>query len=201
MIFAWSTAGLVAAAIVGLAPLVLQEIAPAGTNWQTLSDISQTYGTPLSIIALLGVAMSLAHQSRQTAITYEEAQRASHRELVLMAIEDPELMVCWEPFSIPVTPLEAKQIAYVNLIVHNWMADYMLKRFNDAALRMRMRKLLQGEMGRKHWQNGGAGYRQFAESLGETRLIRFVSLIDEVYAEVAAAGPPRLTSTYFIPDA
>ncbi|MGW0424440.1 DUF6082 family protein [Streptomyces sp. NPDC003015] len=201
MIFAWTTAGLAAAVIVGVAPLLLQEIAPEGTDWQTLSDISQTYGTPLSIIALLGVAVSLAHQSRQTAITNEEAQRAAHRQLVLMAIEDPDLMVCWEPFTLDVTQVEAKQISYVNLIIHNWMADYRLKRFNDSALRMRTRRLFEGELGRKHWQNGGADYRHFAESLGEARLLRFVALIDEVYAEAVSLGPPRLAGNYFIPDA
>ncbi|NEB20522.1 DUF6082 family protein [Streptomyces coelicoflavus] len=196
-ILKWTATVLAAAGLVVGAPLLLGTLAPAGTNWERLSDISQTYGTPLSIAALIGVAVSLAHQSRQTAITYEEAQRASHRQLMIMAIEDPELMVCGEPFQIPVTALDAKQIAYTNLIVSNWSADYRLKRFNDAALRMRCQTHFRGEIARKHWENGGADWREFAEALGETRLVRFVSVMDTAYAEAVASGPPRPASTYF----
>ncbi|MFE9879653.1 DUF6082 family protein [Streptomyces sp. NPDC005784] len=198
-IFGWTAAGLAAAAAVTAAPLLIQAAAPGKTNWQELSDISQTYGTPLSIIALLGVAVGLAHQSRQTAIVYEEAQRVSHRELVIMAINDPELIVCGDPFTIEVTAVEAKQIAYVNLFVHNWSADYRLKRFNDAALRMRLQAHFRGEMARKHWENGGADWRQFAEALGEARMLRFVSLVDATYAEAVSMGPPRLANAFFTP--
>ncbi|WP_159083186.1 DUF6082 family protein [Streptomyces sp. P3] len=128
IIFKWTATVLAAVAVLVGAPLLLGRLTPAGTNWERLSDISQTYGTPLSIAALAGVAVSLVYQSRQTAVTYAEAQRASHRQLVIMAIDDPELMVCWEPFTVPVTALDAKQIAYTNLIVSNWSADYRLRR-------------------------------------------------------------------------
>ncbi|MFH9987684.1 DUF6082 family protein [Streptomyces luteogriseus] len=186
------------AAVIG-APLLLGLLAPAGTDWGRLSDISQTYGTPLSIAALLGVAVSLTHQSRQTTITYQEAQRAAHRQLVTMAIDDPDLVACWDPFTIPVTALDAKRIFYTNLIISQWSADYKLKRFNDAALRMRCRTHFQGEIARKHWENGGADWREFAEALGEPWLLRFVTVLDTAYADALASGPPRPAITYFTP--
>jgi hypothetical protein len=193
------TTGVAAIAVLALAPLILQAAAPAGTDWQRLSNISQSYGSLFSAAALMGVAVSLAHQSRQTATANEEAQRASHRQLVVMALNDPELMVCWEPPSIEMTPVEAKQIGFANLIISNWSADYSLKRFNDDALRVRLEVHFRGEIARKHWQVGGLGWRRFAEALGDSRGIRFVTLIDEAYAQAVSAGPPRSSSSYYRP--
>ncbi|MFD4563204.1 DUF6082 family protein [Streptomyces sp. NPDC058467] len=195
--FTWTAAGLAIAAVTAVAPLVLEAAAPAGTNWGTLSDVSQTYSATLSAAALLGVVVSLAHQSRQTAIANEEAQRASHRQLVVMSLSDPDLIVCWERIPNAASPLEAKQIGFTNLIISNWSADYLLKRFNDDALRVLLREHFRGEIARKHWQNGGSQWRQFAEALGDSRGIRFASLVDEVYTQAVSEGPPIPPSAYF----
>ncbi|WP_326730071.1 DUF6082 family protein [Streptomyces phaeochromogenes] len=197
--FTWTTAGLAIAAATLAAPLLLQAAAPAGTNWGRLSDISQTYAATLSAAALLGVALSLAHQSRQTAIANEEAQRASHRQLVVMSLSDPDLLVCWEPIPNAETALEAKRIGFTNLIISNWSADYQLKRFNDDALRVLLRNHFRGEIARKHWQNGGSQWLQFAEALGDSRGIQFVLLIDEAYAQAISEGPPIPPSSYYSP--
>ncbi|WP_158713474.1 DUF6082 family protein [Streptomyces sp. NRRL F-525] len=196
-ILKWIAGVLAGGAAVVAAPQLLGALAPEGTNWGRLSDISQTYGTPLSIAALIGVALSLAHQSRQTAITYAEAQRASHRQLVIMSVEDPDLMVSWEPPRIPVTALEAKQITFTNLIVNNWSTDYVLKRSNDAVLRVVCQAHFRGEIARKHWENAGVSWREYAEALEKPRLRQFVSVMDRAYAEAVASGPPLPSSTYF----
>ncbi|KAA0930444.1 DUF6082 family protein [Streptomyces apricus] len=191
------TTVLTAVATLGLAPLLIQALSPTRTDWQRLSDISQIYGSLVSAIALVGVAVSLAYQAHQATTLQEETQRASHRQLVTMALNDPDLMVCWEPMSAEVTLLEAKQIGFVNLIISNWSADYRLKRFNEAQLRRRLEVHFRGEMARKHWQVGGAGWRLSAEAAGESRLLRFVSLIEESYEQAVAAGPPHPSSAYF----
>ncbi|MEU8978313.1 DUF6082 family protein [Streptomyces sp. NPDC048309] len=127
----------------------------------------------------------------------EEAQRASHRQLVVMSLSDPDLIVCWERIPNAASPLEAKQIGFTNLIISNWSADYQLKRFNDDALRVLLREHFRGEIARKHWQNGGSQWRQIAEALGDSRGIRFASLVDEVYTQAVSEGPPIPPSAYF----
>jgi hypothetical protein len=195
-----TAAGLTTIAVLAFAPVLLEVAAPAGTNWQKLSDISQTYGSLLSAVALLGVAASLAHQSRQTNMSNEEAQRSSHRELVIMAINDPDLMVCWEPPRIAVTHAEFRQIAFYNLILHNAWADYRLKRTNEGELRVRIERFYEGEIARKHWQGWGDGWRRSMEALGDPRSTRFVMLVDEAYTRAVSAGPPRPSSAYFTPS-
>ncbi|WP_367881038.1 DUF6082 family protein [Streptomyces sp. P3] len=76
---------------------------------------------------------------------------------------------------------------------------HRLKRFNDAALRVRCETHFRGEIARKHWENGGADWRRFAEAIGTPRLRRFVSAMDTAYAAAVASGPPRLSSSYFAP--
>lgn len=192
-----ATAALAAMATLALAPFLLEAAAPAGTDWQRLSEISQTYGSLLSAAALLFVAASLVHQARQTAIASQEAQHASHRQLLTMTINDPDLMACWEPPPIEVTRLEFKQAAFFNLIFHNAYADYRLMRCNDAELRVRMGTFFQGEVARRHWRGWGPSWRQSMEATRDSRNLRFIALIDEIYTQAVAAGPPRPSSTYF----
>jgi hypothetical protein len=191
------TAGLAVVTALGGVPLLIQALAPAKTDWERLSDISQIYSSLISAIALVGVAVSLIYQAHQKTAMHEEAQRASHRELVTMALNDPELMVCWEPMNIDVTLLEAKRIGFVNLIISNWSADYRLKRFNDATLRRRLDVHFGGEMARKHWQATGASWRLFANASNDSRLLRFVALAEKSYVQSVATGPARPSNEYF----
>ncbi|MER7934955.1 MULTISPECIES: DUF6082 family protein [unclassified Streptomyces] len=196
-VLALIAAGLAAVTLIASVPLLLQGVAPAGTNWGRLSDISQTYGASLSAVALLGVAAGLAYQARQTAVATEDAYRASHRQLIMMTLDDPSLMVCWEPFPTPMTPTEVKQIAFTNLIVSSWFTDYYLKRINDDALRVLLRAHFGGEIARKHWQISSSQRRQINQALGDSRALQFVTVVDEVYTQAVRSGPPTPSSAYF----
>ncbi|WP_159038771.1 DUF6082 family protein [Streptomyces sp. NRRL B-1140] len=188
----WITAGVATALAIAMTPLLLQLAASGEKDWDELSKVSQAYGA-LSVLfsaaALLGVVASLVHQSRQIKVANEEAQRASHRQLLLASVEDPELTACWEP--VPVTSqLERKQTIFVNLIVSNWFADYRLKRVNDDTIRVLAELHFSGEVARRHWQLSGTNWRNWAGTLEDRRPIRFVSLLDEAYLQAVAAGPP-----------
>ncbi|MFJ7042326.1 DUF6082 family protein [Streptomyces sp. NPDC101112] len=178
---------------IAMTPLLLQGVSSAGWNWDELSKISQAYGA-LSVLfsaaALVGVVLSLVHQSHQTEIANEEAQRASHRQLILTSLDDEELAVCWEPFSEVVSLPERKQIAFTNLIITNWYADYRLKRTNDDVVRVVAEAHFRGEMARRHWHMCAESWRLYVEALGVQRAVRFVSLLSEAYSQAVAAGPP-----------
>ncbi|WP_408995451.1 DUF6082 family protein [Streptomyces caniscabiei] len=198
----WILTGVAAAVVIALTPWVLQAAAPASKDWQRLSDISQTYGA-LSVLfsaaALVGVAASLAHQARQTQIANDEAQRASHRELVLAAINDADLVVCYEPGSLPVTLRTRKQLWFSNLILHHWYADYRLKRINDEALRVLLTDHFKGEAARRHWHTSAEPWRRYVAALGERRSVQFAALVDEAYTAAEAEGPPTPSRAYLAP--
>ncbi|GGZ22140.1 hypothetical protein GCM10010365_47920 [Streptomyces poonensis] len=176
-----------------MTPFLLQWAAPAEEDWDRLSKISQAYGA-LSVLfsaaALLGVVASLVHQSHQTDIANEEAQRASHRQLLLASLDDPELALCWEPLPDLVSFRERKQVAFVNLIVSNWWADYRLKRTNDDVVRVLTELHFRGEAARRHWHLTSAYWNAYAVALGDRRFIKFVALMDAAYEQAVATGPP-----------
>ncbi|GGU94377.1 hypothetical protein GCM10010260_31770 [Streptomyces filipinensis] len=200
--FPWGIA-VATIATIALTPLVLKGLSFLGEDWQSLSNVGQAYGF-LSVIfsgaALIGVAVSLAYQAHQTDISNEEERRAAHRELALMSINDPELLVCWAPSQSPLPLTLARQLHFTHLIVTQYYSDYLLKRVNDDATRVQLELHFRGERARDHWVDRSAGWREFAEATGDARQIRFVDLMDEAYENAAAAGPSIAASSYFAPD-
>lgn len=164
--------------------------------------MSQTYGAAsvfFSAAALLGVVASIAYLARQTSITNQEAQRASHRQLLLVALEHPELRVCWEPIGGVRSEDQARKVLYTNLIVNSWSADYRLRRSNEQAARVQLEIHFQGEAARDHWAVCAATWRRYATAEGDRRGLRFVDLMDEMYEQALAAGPAVPSASYFTP--
>ncbi|MFE7789456.1 DUF6082 family protein [Streptomyces sp. NPDC057460] len=198
----WFGAGLVALMAILSTPFLLERAAPAGKDWDELSAVSQTYGAAsvfFSAAALLGVVASIAYQARQTSITNQEAQRASHRQLLLVALEHPELQACWEPMSGVRSEDQARKVLYTNLIVSNWSADYRLRRANEPAARVQLEVHFQGEAARDHWAVCAATWRRYATAEGDHRGLHFVDLMDEMYEQALAAGPAVPSASYFTP--
>jgi hypothetical protein len=182
-----------------ITPWALGQVASTQQDWSQLSDISQTYGAlsvPLSAIALSGVAASLIYQVRQTNIANQEAQRSSHRQMLMYALEHPEFLVCWEPVS-GMSTVEMRRLIYTNMIVSNWHSDYLLRRWNDQEALARFSVHFQGTVARTHWEKTAANWRRVAEASGDARRVRFVDIADESYTAAAAAGPGVPPEAYF----
>lgn len=195
----WVLIGLTILAVIMGTPFLLRSIAPGGMDWGELSDISQTYGA-LSVLfsdaALLGVIASLVYQGRQSGLESEEAKRAVHRELLQMAMNDPELIPCWDPLAQPVTATQWKQLVYVNLIFNAWYADYRIGRYGEAMARVILATHFRGELARLHWGRFASDWRQLSAAEDTRRGARFIELADEVYRQAVAAGPAVPVSAY-----
>ncbi|WP_407702817.1 DUF6082 family protein [Streptomyces xylophagus] len=186
--------------LIFLTPLALEQVAPTHKDWGRLSAVSQTYGAlsvPLSAIALLGVAASLAYQAHQTKIANEEAERSSHRQLLMYTLDHPEFLVCWEPVASMPSADERRHLIFINLIISNWHADYVLRRWNDQQARAVLNVHFQGALARKHWEQSASVWRRTAEAAGDRRKTRFVDLADESYAIAEATGPGVPPEAYF----
>lgn len=187
-------------ATIALTPLILKGASLLGGDWQKLSDVSQAFGF-LSVIfsgaALIGVAASTAFQAHQTSIANEEERRAALRELLLTSINDPELLVCWQPSRSPMSLTLTKQLNFTHLIVMQWHSDYLLARANDKAMRVQLALHFQGERARDHWVDRSENWRKYAEAWGNERAIRFTDLMDEAYENAVTAGPSISAASYF----
>jgi hypothetical protein len=123
---------------VALSPLLLERLGPVDTfeaqaEWQRLGNIGQTYGAAsamLSVLALLGVAVSLMMQARESRAAREQARRALHFELLRMAMDDPFYLAVWGPFA-PADEDRYREHMYANLIVSHWQMDWDVGTLNE----------------------------------------------------------------------
>lgn len=184
-------------------PYLLLWTAPQNANWSELSEISQTYAAvslPLTAAALLGAVASLRYQARQTRISREDSRNATHRELLTAAREDPDLLVCWGPLPVRLSPVRWKQMTYVNSILVFWHSQYILTNSPeaDAAVRFNAHRLFRGEIGHEFWVAARSGWQE--NMSGGERSRRFLAILEEEFNAAQAEGPPVSISDFFSPN-
>jgi hypothetical protein len=180
----------VAAALVGLTPVALTVFRGDKTNWERLSYIGQTYGAAsalLSALALVGIAVTLVLQARDTKVSREQGQRILHVDLLKMAMENPLYRRCWGPIGYAEDAETELQHIYVNLIFSEWQTSFEIKTMDERLLRAVARSLFRGEVGRRFWRNA----RETRIATSSTRRERrFHQILDEEYRIAEAQGPP-----------
>ncbi|MFD6432615.1 DUF6082 family protein [Streptomyces venezuelae] len=109
----------------------------------------------ISAAALAGVLVSLVYQSRQTRISQEGSIRESHRELLMLSLNDPVLRACWGSPSNELPNDQARQVMFANLIVTWWQTQYVLKELGEAELAISLTTFFRGG-GRPHLLEQGS---------------------------------------------
>lgn len=143
----------------------------------------------ISAAAMVGVAVSLIYQSRQTKISREENMRVYHRELLGMAMNDPALRVCWGEPMASLPEEKARQVMFSNLIVSWWQSAYIVKDSTDEQLALLLDSFFRGEIGREYWALSGESWRTISEAADSKRKKRFVFIVDERYRAALAQSP------------
>ncbi|MEV6983207.1 DUF6082 family protein [Sphaerisporangium sp. NPDC051017] len=178
--------------LVALSPLALNWLDGRAGDWERLSFIGQTYGAAsalLSVLALIGVSVSLFLQAREAKATREQALRMLHADLMKMAMEDPLYRHAWGPFFDSDDHDGPREHMYVNLIVSQWSMEYELRTITDEHLRSIAHVLFSGPAGRRYWNN----VRDLRITSTSTRRERrFHEILDEEYHR--ADPPPVLPS-------
>lgn len=167
---------------VAVSPIALSGVDGLADDWNQLSLIGQTYGAAsalLSVLALIGIAVSLLYQARENKANREQALRSSHVELMLKAMEDPLYANVWAPLMGTGDFDAQREHMYVNLIVSHWEMEYGLGALSDEHLRAIAYGVFSGEAGRRYWENA-RGLRMVA-SMGR-RERRFHRILDEEFA-------------------
>jgi len=106
--------------LIGASPFALAVFTGATRHWERLSFIGQTYGAAsavLSVLALIGVVVTLRIQAGESKTAREHAIRQSNIELVKMAMDDPVYNECWGPALALADETRQRQWVYVNLIL------------------------------------------------------------------------------------
>lgn len=172
---------------VAFSPLVVEHIGLVDDKqWQRFSNIGQTYGAAsaiLSVLALIGVAVSLIMQSRESKASREQARRALHFELLKMAMDDPFYLHVWGPFAPSDTDLYREHM-YASLILSHWQMDWDVGTLDEEHLREIASVFFQGEVGQRIWRDT-RDLRMRAERRHRRRM-RFLRALDEEWQAVSA---------------
>lgn len=146
---------LAASLLVLASPLALGYLDDAGDrDWRRLSEIGQTYGAVsalLAMVALGGVALSLALQARSARLERDHAYRSVHLGLIEMAIQNPDLLDCFA-FGTATSTAERRQNLYCNQLYQALEMGYGVGAISDDYLRSSAREVLGAPAGSRWWR-------------------------------------------------
>ena len=179
--------------VILLSPLLLRQLGRiGGVDWVRLSYIGQTYGAAsatLSALAVGGVAISLFLQARQARATNIQMVRDYQRELIKMALENPNLYLpCLRPVGLSDIGVDdIRQNLYSNLRMSYAQMGYEVGTISEAALRRDfLEGIFQGAVGRECWSHSRE--RWYLDTRSRAR--RFWGIVDDEYEKAVASGPP-----------
>ncbi len=198
----WASGALTLIGLGAATPVLLSWAAPESTDWGRLSDISQTYSAlsiPLSGAALLGVVWSLVFQARALQADSTDRYRGALRELLLRTVEDPSLLICWDPPMAPMTQEQYRLQYFNNAIILSWRAEYLNGMLPDAIVRDQLYRMMRGQVGQRNYcATRGVWLSEVDHLNGKSK--RFVQLMEAAYQAAVAAGPVLTPENYFLPD-
>lgn len=184
---------LIIAATIGIvtaSPLALGGLGGMAKDWDRLSLIGQTYGAAsalLSVLALIGISVSLILQARENKANREQALRVSHTDLMRKAMEDPLYARVWGALTPPGDFDSQREHMYVNLIISHWEMEYGLGAITEEHLRAIARGLFAEEAGRRYWRF--ARPVRMISSMGR-REERFHRILDEEFTKAHDPSEP-----------
>src|SRR3569833_2312821 len=113
--------------LIGASPLALDVFQGSTSHWNRLSAIGQTYGAASavqSVLAVIGVAVTLTLQTRDSRALRLQAIRESHFRLLEMAMNDPELYNVWGPSGLSEPFVRQRQFMFANMFLSQWEMSY-----------------------------------------------------------------------------
>ncbi len=179
-------------ALVLASPLALRAFGGGDGEWERLSLIGQTYGAVsalIAVLALVGVAVTLVFQARETRRAVEEGRRQAMAELLRMAMDDPDLDACWGPVPEGEDRTERRQQLYTNMIVTQWGTAFRAGALPEARLRAAAEEMFRGGVGRAYWARAR---RRRLSAPARRADRRFNEILEQAYAAarpVASAAP------------
>lgn len=126
---------------------------------------------------LAGVIGSIAIQLRHARSSRKNAQLVQHADLLRLAMADPRYMECWGPYLTDSFDAES-QFTYVNLIVTQWHAHYVLGEAGGDLLRATASSVFLSKPGRTYWETTGTFWR---DNYPDRKSQRFYRILDETY--------------------
>lgn len=159
-------------------------------DWTRLSDIGQAYGLAsaiFSVLAVVGVAVSLAHQSHGIVVQRDQDISDAHSRLLALLLTDPQTFgPVLSDKAQHLGLVEYKRYVFVTLVLRLALSGYETGHTNEYSLRNEVfHGLFLRSVGRDHWRES----RTFWLSASLPRHRRFAEIADEEYRAAISRGP------------
>ena len=159
-----------------------------GFNWSRLSNIGQTYGAVsavLVVLGLTGVTLTVYLQVQEVRHARLQTARERQHELILMAIEHPELLRALGPHG-NLSSEKFKQATYLNLWVQFWLMLWQFNDIDEMELRhLAVVDLFSSDIGRESWRLFHSTRSSTAER--SRRGKEFYAILGEEYGKIMAS--------------
>lgn len=182
------------AAVLGLivailaSPLALQQLAGRRFNWAHLSNVGQSYGAAsaiLSALAIIGVALALRVQVRESKESRNYSIREMHTNLMRIGMTDDKLLEAWGDLHVP-DGLDLDVAIYANLIVNYLVSLYETRTASLEEIRRHVESIFDGATGREYWKANRDTWLVFYRG----RSKKVANMIEAEYRRSVANGPP-----------
>ena len=156
------------------------------TDWQTLSEVGQSYtgiSTLFAVAALMGAVLTIRLQIRQSQVTQEHALRETQFQLLSLALQDEHLMQV-VPVALPDgTNFQAKrQHVFLTMGLRHLQFLYLTKDLPEIALEGLLRsEFFTSEQARQHWDRVR---EHWAAGIDNTREKTFVATAERVWRTI-----------------
>jgi hypothetical protein len=129
--------------------------------------------TMISIIALVGVAVSLSLQNRQLRASQAQTSRELHLELLRMGVDNPAAVAAIDKNT---SPADVPVYSLMNLQVTTWKVAYSLNEIERDVLAFQARRIFESGAPRRWWRIARESYRI---DTATKRNREFFAIIDE----------------------
>ncbi|MDQ0370120.1 DUF6082 family protein [Catenuloplanes indicus] len=159
-------------------------------DWPRLSNIGQAYGLAsaiFSILAVVGVAVSLAHQSLGIVVQRDQDISDAHARLPSLVLSDPQTFgPVLSDKAQRLGIVEYERYVSVTLVLRLALSGYETGHTNEYSLRNEVtRGLFLRSVGREHWRES----RTFWLSASLPHHRQFARIADEEYQAAISRGP------------
>jgi hypothetical protein len=141
--------------------------------------------TAISALALLGVAISVREQVRQTRITQMQSVKSHQLELFRVAYEYPELQAGWSR-TVDRPKEEWRLRTYVNLVFGYLQMGYAIGHIPDGDVKRLLANRFRTRLGRDYWASSGYAFRDSATTRRAKRFYRFA---EKEYRDALSVPP------------
>jgi hypothetical protein len=149
-----------------------------GADWNRLSDVGQSYdfiAAIFSALALLGVALSLAGQTRQNKTAQADTFRGLHAEIVKLAVSEPDVYMPCYGANTAEEVHKTKQWLFCSLRANYWLAGFEIGEWDERNVRLEFAPEIYGNRVAMEWWNMASPiWNRMPESPKRVRLARIL---------------------------